>query len=142
MRRNSFVNTSPKFAMSAPWQRFGILLGTIGFIVVCFRVATKSSEDGDKSKHGDPDISYSSMISVPIEEVMAGDPIVLAQDDPRVTQYIWNHGYIVAPSEIDYNLTAPNKNPSMGQGQMIRKIFKDMVSQCADHCVLKFCPQL
>jgi len=52
----------------------------------------------------------------------------LAQDDPRVLNYIRSNGFLVSPSRLPYNLTDPTEDPSMGQSQVVRQILKSMVS--------------
>lgn len=59
---------------------------------------------------------------------MKGEPVILAQDDPRIISYILKNKNLLPPSEDPYNLVQPNKDPSMGQGQYIRKLLKNMVS--------------
>jgi hypothetical protein len=62
-----------------------------------------------------------------MDVIMDGDPIVLQQDDPKIKKYIWDHEYLVGPSSEPYNLSQPDKNPSMGQGQFIQKLFENKV---------------
>lgn len=73
-------------------------------------------------------IKIADHILIPMIDVMSGDPIKLNQDDPRIKKFIWDHGYLIEPSKKPYNLKpSPNEDPSMGQGQFIRKIFNNMV---------------
>lgn len=99
------------------------------FILFWYKIASwlppKNSNSDSKHLNGS---SSSVMISVPIETVMSGEPVQLGQDDSRVSKFIWDHGYLQPASKLGYNLTSGDKDPSMGQGQMIRKIFKNMVS--------------
>lgn len=68
------------------------------------------------------------IISIPLSTILSGDPIELPQDDPHILKYIWDNGYMEKPSERGYNLKEPQKDPSMGQGQLVRKLLNEMVS--------------
>jgi len=67
-------------------------------------------------------------VPIGIKDIMKGLPIELAQDDPQLLKYIHLSGIVKKPSSADYNLTEPDINPSMGQGQYIQELFENKVS--------------
>ncbi len=63
-----------------------------------------------------------------MDDIMAGEPIELPQNDSRIKKYILNHGFLKEPSIFPYNLNQPSiLDTSMGQGQVVRKLLKNMV---------------
>ncbi|CAL8095424.1 unnamed protein product [Orchesella dallaii] len=68
------------------------------------------------------------IVEVPIEKIMRGEPLVLPQDDDTIVQYIWSKKLVHPPSAKPYNLSDSLEDPSRGQGQLIRKILKNMTN--------------
>jgi len=75
-------------------------------------------------------LGYLGTITIPVSEIMKG-PIVLAQNNSRILQYIKDAGLVKEPSTREYNLlTEEHYNPSMGQGQYIQTLFLNKVKEC------------
>jgi len=68
------------------------------------------------SKHSSPTENVS------MDEIIRGP---LLQDDPRILKYIREHKVLVPPSSNPYELKQPNKDPSMGQSTVVKRILKN-----------------
>ncbi len=74
---------------------------------------------------------------MPIEQIASGMPIILAQDDQKLIDYIWFKKYILPPSTKPYNLVDPKNDPSRGQGQFIRNVLSNIVRYFKNYILVK-----
>jgi hypothetical protein len=76
-------------------------------------------------------LHFADDVVVPISEVMRGQPLILPQNDSRILRFIKQKQLVREPSpeKLPYKLERPElPDQSMGQGQFVRKLFRNKVS--------------
>jgi len=111
------------------------LVGSFSIVALIYAFHNSSSDYGtQESQYRIKNSILQDKILVRMEEIVKGKPIELKQDEPKLLSFIRSRKYLHPPSTLDYNLTEPDKDPSMGQSKAVLQILGNMTNGIFVEC--------